>query len=129
MTPLLALAASLFFGTDVLVSGPQVGDKLPGGLDPVPLNLTTGKRNDFVEQFGADPVVLVFARRLSDPLADLMKKLDADKTRFKVVVVLISTEQKVMGPFERLNLATMPVAPKGYGVSPEADVTVVAYKR
>jgi len=57
-------------GVDALVSGPQVGRKLPGGFSPV--NVTNaelpdyaGKRSDYTEQHGAGPVVLVFGRGIA----------------------------------------------------------------
>src|SRR5262245_44660136 len=69
-------------GADAPVSGPQVGNKLPGGFSPV--NVTNaelpdyaGKRSDYTEQHGASPVVLVFGRGITDPLSRLTKKLDA----------------------------------------------------
>ena len=65
-------------GADTLVSGPQVGSKLPGGFSPV--NVTNaelpdyaGKRSDYTEQHGAGPVVLVFGRGITDALTNLTK--------------------------------------------------------
>src|SRR5262249_44510487 len=90
---------------DALVSGPQAGRRLPDNLHP--LNITNaekpsyaGTKTDYTEQFGADPVVLVFARAITDPLTNLMKKLDAEvgkhkAVRLKAVVVLLSDDDKL----------------------------------
>ena len=71
---LIATALFYVFGiataAEPLVSGPQAGSKLPGGFSPV--NVTNaelpdyaGKRNDYTEQHGASPVVLVFGRGIA----------------------------------------------------------------
>src|SRR6516164_9372727 len=86
-------------GVDALVSGPQVGRKLPGGFSPV--NVTNaelpdyaGKRSDYTEQHGAGPVVLVFGRGITDALTNLTKKLDAalgknKAARLRAVLVIL----------------------------------------
>jgi hypothetical protein len=135
-------------GADALVSGPQVGTKLPGGFSPV--NVTNaempdyaGKRSDYTEQHGAGPVVLVFARGITDPLTKLMKKLDAEvgknkAARLRAVLVILredaETERalKELGErqgIEKVSLAIMPDGPKDYKLSKEADVTVIVYDR
>jgi hypothetical protein len=131
-----------------LKSGPQVGENLPGPFlalvaysgEP---NLA-GRKNDFTEQFGPNPVVLVFAREMTSPLTSLVKKLDAEvarrkSARLRAAVVLLSddgaleTSLKNLGKKQALDhvpLAIMePEGPKPYKVSKEADVTVVLYKR
>jgi len=130
------------------VSGPQVGSKLPGGFSPV--NVTNaelpdyaGKRNDYTEQHGAGPVVLVFGRGISDPLTNLTKKLDAavaknKAARLRAVLVILrddaETERalKELGGrqgIEKVSLAIMPDGPNDYKLSKEADVTVIVYDR
>jgi hypothetical protein len=137
-------------GADALVSGPQPGSRLPGIFQPVPLNVTNaempgyaGKRSDYVEQFGAGPVVLVFGRRITDPLTNLVKKLDAEvgknkAARLRAVVVMLSGDdelERTLREFgerqriEKVSLAIMPHGPKDYKLSAEADVTVILYKR
>src|SRR5438045_3150036 len=86
-------------GADALVSGPQVGSKLPGGFNPV--NVTNAelpdsaaKRSDYTEQHGAGPVDLVFGRGITDPLTNLMKKLDTEvgknkAARLRAVLVIL----------------------------------------
>ena len=86
---LVAVLALLFCGEavpagqDRLKSGPQVGDNLPGpfhslvaysGEEPS----LVGKKTDFTEMYGQGSVVLVFARQMTDPLAMLVKRLDAE---------------------------------------------------
>jgi hypothetical protein len=131
-----------------LVSGPQAGGKLPGGFFPV--NVTNaelpdyaGKRNDYTEQHGAGPVVLVFGRGITDPLTSLAKKLDAavgkhKAARLRAVLVILrddaETERalKELGErqgIEKVSLAVMPDGPKDYKLSKEAEVTVVVYDR
>jgi len=154
-TALVALIAATLvcsIGTvtraDALVSGPQMGSKLPGGFFPV--NVTNaelpdyaGKRNDYTEQHGAAPVVLVFGRGITDPLTTLTKKLDAmvgknKAARLRAVLVILhedaETERalKELGKrqgIEKVSLAIMPDAPKDYKLSKDADVTVIVYDR
>jgi hypothetical protein len=135
-------------GADALVSGPQVGSKLPGGFSPV--NVTNaelpdyaGKRNDYTEQHGAGPVVLVFGRGITDPLTKLTKKLDAavrknKAPRLRAVLVILRDDAETEGALkefgkrqgiEKVSLAIMPDGPKDYKLSKEADVTVVVYDR
>ena len=64
-----------------LKSGPQPGATLPGPFNPY--NVTNadlpdraGTRNDYTEQYGSNPVVLIFAREVSGPLVTLVKLLD-----------------------------------------------------
>ena len=133
---------------DALVSGPQAGRRLPDNLHP--LNITNaekpsyaGTKTDYTEQFGADPVVLVFARAITDPLTNLMKKLDAEvgkhkAARLKAVVVLLSEDDELERALSELgkrqeirkvSLAIMREGPKHYKLSQEAEVTVILYKR
>jgi hypothetical protein len=135
-------------GADGLKSGPQAGRKLPGPFlslvahseDPS----LVGKRNDFVEMHGQNPVVLVFARQMTKPLTRLVNKLDAaaaehKSARLRVVVVLLSDDDPLENNLKKygeeqgikhVNLAVMePDGPKSYNLSKEADVTVLLYKR
>jgi hypothetical protein len=135
-------------GAEALVSGPQVGSKLPGGFSPV--NVTNaelpdyaGKRNDYTEQHGAGPVVLVFGREITDPLTKLTKRLDAEvgkkkAARLRAVLVILreddETERTLKGvgerqEIEKISLAIMADDPKLYKLSQQADVTVVVYER
>jgi hypothetical protein len=144
--PLCAYAVAA--ETRGLKSGPQAGDKLPGPFhslvaysgDPS----LAGKRNDFVEMCGQNPVVLVFAREMTKPLTRLVNRLDAEAAKHKsaklsVVVVILSDDNarennlKEYGEkqgIKHVHLAIMESdGPKSYNLPKEADVTVLLYKR
>ena|SRR5207249_2367022 len=88
-------------------------------------------------------VVLVFGRDLTDPLTNLMKKLDVEvgknkAARLRAVVVMLSEDDKLERTLRefgnrqgirRVSLAITPDGPKDYKLSQQADVTVVLYKR
>jgi hypothetical protein len=145
---ILVCSVGIATGADALVSGPQVGTKLPGGFSPV--NVTNaelpdyaGRRSDYTEQHGAGPVVLVFGDGITDPLKTLTKKLDAavgknKAARLRAVLVILredaETERalKELGErqgFEKVSLAIMAEGPKDYKLSEEAVVTVIVYDR
>ena len=151
----LLIACLLFCGSAVvageggLKSGPQVGKGLPDPFNPV--NVTNaglpdraGTRNDYTEQYGRDPVVLIFARELSDPLTTLTRKLDAEvvknkSARLRAVLVVLSEdeglEQKLQAlgrkeGLKNVSLAFMePRGPKHYKLAEAADVTVILYEK
>jgi hypothetical protein len=133
---------------DGLKSGPQAGRTLPGPF----LSLVAhsgdpglvGKRNDFVEMHGQNPVVMVFAREMTKPLTRLLNKLDAaaaehKSARMRVVVVMLSDDDSLEDNLKKcgeeqgikhVNLAIMePDGPKNYDLSRESEVTVLLYKR
>jgi hypothetical protein len=133
---------------DRLKSGPQAGDNLPGPFYPLVAHSgepgVVGKRIDFSEKYGQSPVVLVFAREITNPLTTLVKKLDAEvakrkSAKLRAIVVILSddyaleTSLKDYGKkkaIKHVNLAIMePDSARPYKVSKEADVTVVMYKR
>jgi hypothetical protein len=151
---LLIAAALLVCGNavpaekDDLKSGPQAGENLPGPF----LTLVAyseepslvGKKTDFFEQYGQDPAVLIFAREITKPLTDLVKKVDAEaankkSAKLRAIVVIVSDDDAVetnlkdfaeKQGIKHVNLAIMePAGPKRYKLSKEADVTVVIYKR
>jgi hypothetical protein len=130
-----------------LKSGPHVGEEIPGSFSPV--NVTNagrasyaGTRTDYTEQFGCDPVVLVFARGYSPALASLAKKLDASvaanrSAKLRAVVVVLSDDQGTEEKLEALgkevtnvSLAYLaPPGPKQYKLADAADVTVILYRK
>jgi hypothetical protein len=132
-----------------LKSGPQVGRYLPAGPFN-PLNVTNaempryaGTKIDYTEQHGRNPVVLIFARKVSNPLTTLARKLEAQvasnrSAKLRAVVVVLSDEEGLEKKLEALakeegirnvSLAVMePGGPKHYQLSPAADVTVVLYR-
>src|SRR5262245_42848702 len=82
------LACGLPLAAGEVNSGPKAGTGLPGPFnvlavrDPEQPDVA-GKRWGYVEQYGADPAVLVFARTSSAPLTELLKRIDADVARYK----------------------------------------------
>jgi hypothetical protein len=151
----LLVVAFLFCGSAVvadegLKSGPQVGHyALPGGPFN-PLNVTNaelprraGTRSDYTEQHGGNPVVLIFARKLGNPLTTLTRRLDAEvarnrSARLRAVVVVLSDDEGMEKKLQALareegirnvSLAVMGSAgPKHYKLSPAAAVTAVLYR-
>jgi hypothetical protein len=136
-------------GDGGLKSGPQVGERLPGTFNA--LNVTNvempgsaGTRSDFIEQHGAAPVVLVFARELNEPLTGLVKRLDAEVAKYRsaklraVVFVLsdaddLETRLKDLAEKQAIGNVSLaitdPAGPPKYRLAKEAQVTVVLYKR
>ena len=134
-----------------LKSGPQPGANLPGPFNPynvtnADLRDRAGTRNDYVEQYGSNPVVLIFAQEVSGPLVTLVKLLDrevarnkSEKLRLRAVVVVLSEDEATETKLKALSrkegvrnvsLAWMnPPGPKHYKLSPAADVTVVMYRQ
>src|SRR5262249_18221546 len=102
---LLFCGSAVVAGEGGLKSGPQVGNGLPGPFNP--LNVTNadrpdraGTRNDYTGPYGADPVVLIFAREFSGPLTILTKLLDAEvakhrAARLRAVVVVLSEDERL----------------------------------
>jgi hypothetical protein len=154
LSPFFLVVSFLFHGravvaSDGLKSGPQVGRSLPAGPFN-PLNVSNaemprhaGTRNDYTEQHGQSPVVLIFARKLSGPLATLARRLDAEvarnrPARLRAVLVVLSDEEGLEEKLEALareegirnvSLAVMgPGGPKHYHLCPAADVTAVLYR-
>jgi hypothetical protein len=88
---------------------------------------------------------MIFARELSDPLASLVKKIDAateknSGCKMGSFVVFLAPEegfdQKLKDLAEKehlkkISLATLstPDGPQGYNIDKEADVTVVLYTK
>src|SRR5262245_17071451 len=78
-----------------LKSGPQVGGKLPGAFHP--LNIQNAEQSDqsgkkccLVCQHGPNPVAMVFARKPSDALGVLAKKMDE---------AVVANKKEKMGAF------------------------------
>ena len=86
---------------------------------------------------------MIFAREVSDSLASLVKKIDAEtaknsKAKMGSFVVFLSDDEKlesaVKSLADRQGLKNIVLSidnvagPKGYNVSKDADITVVLYK-
>jgi hypothetical protein len=145
----LILSPSL--GADELKSGPEVGAKLPGPVHVLALVNAESpdaaeKKWDFVEQYGANPVVLIFAKTVSDPLTKLLKRVDGEVARHKMdnkkvraLLVMLSDddglEEKLKDfaekhGFKHVSLSIDSAAgPPRWRIAKDADVTVILYNR
>ncbi|HLN32759.1 MAG TPA: hypothetical protein VK395_33830 [Gemmataceae bacterium] len=139
----LALSIGCVLAADKLTSGPQVGQSVPGPFHPLNINgAKAGEKNCLYCQNGTNPVAMIFAREVSEPLTTLIKKIDActeankDAKMGSFVVFLSDSEDlqsKLKEVVDKESLKNIilsidnPAGPKGYKVSKEADVTVVLY--
>ena len=124
-------------------SGPQVGEKVPGPFPP--LNVTgpdAGKKSCQYCKNGARPVAVIFARQFTPAVAQLVKKIDAataaNKERSLGSYVVVCSDaagldQQLQGIARQMQIQNTvltiykPGGPERYGLSPEADVTVLLY--
>jgi hypothetical protein len=123
---------------DELKSGLAVGD-VPSAFHP--LNVTgekAGKKNCLVCGYGGDPVAAIFARKNSDALTSLVKKVDAKgKVGLKSFVCYLSDDEALEDQLKayagKLGLETTVLAidnvagPKAWRISRDAEVTVILY--
>jgi hypothetical protein len=139
----LALVAGVALAGEGLLSGPQVGQTVPGPFHP--LNVTgpdAGNKVCLYCKNGTNPVAMIFAREVSDPLTKLIKKIDAatakheDSKMGSFVVFLNDSEDlpktlKDLAEKEGIKTTILstdnPAGPEAYKVAKEADVTVVLY--
>src|SRR5437773_1895012 len=62
---------------EVVQSGPKVKDEVPGPFYPLNINgPSAGEKACQYCKNGSNPVVMIFARSLADPVPALIKKLD-----------------------------------------------------
>ena len=141
-TVLVLTAAGFALGAD-LKSGPQVNETLAGPFHP--LNITgsnAGKKHCLYCENGSNPVAMVFAREVNEPLAKLIKKLDQATAKnsgngMGSFVVFCSDDEalekelkklaKDQGIEQTVLSIDSPAGPEGYNVAKDADVTVVLY--
>ena len=141
---LFALVAGAVLAGEAVKSGPQCGEELAGPFHP--LNVTgpnAGEKQCLYCKNGNNPVAMIFAREVSEPLTTLIKKIDsatADHKEAKMgsFVVFLSdsedlpTKLKDVAEKESIKECVLsidnPAGPKGYKVSKDADVTVVLYR-
>src|SRR5712692_2939849 len=139
----LTLSIGLALAAENIKSGPQVGDEVPGPFHPLNINgPKAGEKNCLYCQNGNNPVAMIFAREVSEPLTTLIKKIDAateahkDAKMGSFVVFLsdsedLATKLKEVAEKEGLKNVILsidnPAGPKGYKVAKDADVTVVLY--
>lgn len=128
---------------DRLKSGLQPGEELTGLFEP--LNVTgphAGEPHCLVCENGANPVAMIFARELSEPVVKLMAKIDTATGKHRdqdmgSFVVFLSDDERLKGKLEEvarkhklahLVLAIAPAGPDGFKVAEKAAVTVVLYE-
>jgi hypothetical protein len=139
----LALLAGAVVAAGKVTSGPQTGEELAGPFHP--LNITgdmAGQKQCLYCKNGSNPVVMIFAREVSKPLANLVKKIDAETVKNSAaklgsfVVFLSDSEDlgkhlKTWADTEKVETCILsidnPAGPKGYKVAKDADITVVLY--
>jgi len=148
MVVALSLMLALFVGAllpaaDAPQSGPKVGERIPGPFHP--LNVTgakAGEKHCLVCENGLNPVAMIFARDVNEPLTDLIAKIDAATAKNRdckmgSFVVFLSDDESLQKKLKEIarnkNLKHTvlsidnPAGPKDYNVSKDADVTVVLY--
>ncbi len=145
------LAALAVFGlafASEIKSGPQVGSGV-GAFHPFNVfnaesSDLCNKENCIVCQYGSKPVALVFARQASKPVAELVKKLDAEvgkvgQEKMGAAVVFLSSEDNIKQTVSQIAEKTKvknvslavdgPTGPQSYKISKDAEVTVILYNK
>jgi hypothetical protein len=132
-------------------SGPQVGARLPGPFHVLTVSHpekpdVAGKKWDYVEQYGQNPVVLIFARTGSAPLTKLLGSVDAEVARHKMdnkkvraLLVMLSDDDDLEAKlksfaekhgFKHVSLSMGSAAgPPRWRIAKDADVTIILYNR
>jgi hypothetical protein len=140
----LLLHAAATRAEDPLRSGLQAGEQVTATFRP--LNVTgpyAGEPHCLVCENGADPVAMIFARKLDQPLIHLLAKIDGATAQsgnqsMGSFVVFLSDEAELAERLAKLaeekSLKEIvlsiddPAGPDGFKVSPDAEVTVVLYR-
>ncbi len=141
---ILVCAAAATRAEEPLRSSLQLGEQVTATFRP--LNVTgpyAGEPHCLVCENGANPVAMIFARKLDAPLVQLLAKIDAATAQHAhesmgSFVVFLSDDGKLAARLEKLagdkSLKDIvlsidsPTGPDGFKVSPDADVTVVLYR-
>ncbi len=126
-----------------LKSGLQVGEKIPGPFNALlATGPQAGQKRSLVAKYGTRPVAMIFAREISAPLVQLIKKIDEATAAHAAeemgsFVVFCSNdetlEEKLRALAEREKLKHIvlcidsPAGPERYKIARDADVTVVLY--
>jgi hypothetical protein len=134
---------AILAAADAPRSGPPVGEELPGTFEPVYLTgPDAGRKTCVLCEYGESPVVMVFAREVSEPLTKLIKRLDAVTAQHKgsslgSTVIFLSNDETLAKQarqfaekekIEHTVLRTyQPEGPKGYGLAKDVDLTVVLF--
>lgn len=152
----VVLCGSLVAGQSIQ-SGPKAGTNIPDAMLTVVVHAerpdSAGKRQSFVEEYGANPYVLIFARTAGEPLTGLITKVNAEMARHRDakgekangagavrgVVILLSEQEGLEKQLRKLakqleinhlSFAIDKVAgPRSYRLAKEADLTVLLVNR
>jgi Cu/Ag efflux protein CusF len=142
---LIVVAVGMQPGPSRLKSGLQSGERIPSAFDPV--NVTgehAGEPHCLVCENGLNPVAMIFAREVNEPLLGLVAKIDAATAKHRKAemgsfVVFLSKEpdldkklkaaaKKIVLKHTVLSIMEEANGPEDYKVIPDAEVTVVLYK-
>jgi hypothetical protein len=140
---LLLFSGGLLFALEPLKAGLQPGEHLPGIFEPLNVNGEfAGQKHCLVCENGLNPVVMIFARDVNDPLVRLVGKLDAAATTHRkqelgsFVVFLNEREGMDKQLAETAKKSALkhvvlsiddPAGPEDFKVTKDADVIVVLY--
>src|SRR5207244_2586507 len=118
-------------------------EQLAGPFHPLNINgPTPNEKQCLYCRNGTNPVAMIFAREVSEPLVSLIKKIDAANAKHTDAkmgsfVVFLSDNEALQSQLKELaknaNLKHTvlsidnPAGPQGYKVARDADVTVVLY--
>jgi hypothetical protein len=139
----LAVLAGGLFAADALRSGPQIGQAVPGPFEPLNINgANAGQKFCQYCVNGQNPVAMVFAREVSEPVTKLVKELDAatvknGDAKMGSFFVFLGEDESLEGKLkdlakkERLKKTVLTLdnktGPEAYNIAKDADVTVVLY--
>ena len=141
MFTILAILASTA-AADPCKSGPQPNQRPGPYAALVSVGKERGTQHCYICEAGDRPVVIVFARTLSDPLGKLVKKLDTavkdhKSAELRAWVTILADDQTKMDPqvvkwAQTHAISAVPcavfedrVGPPAYLLSSDADVTVL----
>jgi len=141
----LSFVGGLALAKENLLSGPQVGQPVPGPFEP--LNVTgpdAGKNRCLYCKNGNNPVAMIFARDVSEPVTKLIKKIDSltaqhEDAKMGSFVVFLSDSDNVsktlkdLADREGIRTTILSVdkstGPAAYKIAKDADVTIVLYNK
>jgi hypothetical protein len=128
-----------------LRSSLQVGEKIFATFEP--LNVTgphAGEPHCLVCENGLNPVAMIFAREVSEPLVRLLTRLEAatarhQKAQMGSFAVFLSDRQDLAKQLEQVAAKSglkhlllsidQPAGPDGFRVAKEAELTIVLYNK
>lgn len=146
LVAMLVAAGLVAQAGESIKSGPQVGENArPKPFFPLNLNgPTPDEKQCLVCRNGNNPVAMIFARETSEPLVQLISKLDAetvknaDKKMGSFAIFCNDSESlpaklKAVAKDQKLKSFVLaidnPTGPEPYKIAKDADVTVVLYNK